>query len=150
MPFKQSVETFFGQVLGQVRGEHTGAITDRQIAEAIWLTRTEEHAAEENESIITHLARWVRSRSINLEIDYPKLVGAVQLTSYCNTDKFSHLMCVDDSVQGGDKAALIVKCTPEDMPKTFDNIFKAFLNHTINVPLSIDDQNKGVQIIFTS
>jgi len=57
-------------------------------------------------------------------------------------------MCVDDSVQGGDKAALIVKCTPENMAETFDNIFEAFLEMNIKVPLSIDDQNKGVQIIF--
>ena len=146
MPFKLSVETFFGQVLGQVRGNHPGAITDRQIAEAIWLTRTELHADEDTESIINHLERWVGR--INFPQDYPKLVGAVQLTSYCNVDEFSHLMCVDDSVQGGNKAALIVKCTPENMPETFDNIFEAFLEKTITVPLSIDDQNKGVQIIF--
>ena len=85
------------------------------------------------------------------EATLKKLVGAIQMTSYCGHDGFTHAMFVNDDREKGnpDKRSLIIKTYKDDLNQTFLNIFSAFQNNPVDCPLSIDKQNKGVQIIFT-
>jgi len=151
MLFKDAVETFFLQVLPMIP---ENGITNQQIATAIWLTRTESHdkAPGINDAAISAITGMLDSDeiAINDMTDVKRLVGCAQVTSYCAADDFSHLMCVDDDHGDMQKMALIVHCVPRDPGETFRRLWTAFNEHGVEVMLSIDDQNKGCQIKFSS
>ena len=78
-----------------------------------------------------------------------RVIGAVQLASYCTADEFTHAMLVDDRPGTTSKQSLVIRTDPSNIAATWTRIFNAFVTHNVTVPLSIDAQNKGVQLKYT-
>ena len=142
LAFKKGVETFFWGVLPVLGGQ----IPVDQLADLIWSTRTDNVAMpdELKRTLMTMLTNGdiVTTNEVMLK----QLVGAIQMTSYCGHDGFTHAMFVNDD--NPVKRSLVVKTYKDDLNQTFLNIFDAFKDNGVDCPLSIDKQNKGVQIKF--
>ena len=142
--FRTAVMAFFLNVLPVLIGEQRPS--NEAIADLIWSLRTETKVSMPPE-LRNHLIGLLEG-GINTadEVTLKQLVGAIQMTSYCGADGFTHAMFVnDDDVN---KTSLVVKTDKNNLLGTFINIFSAFQTHGVDCPLSIDKQNKGVQIIF--
>ena len=150
--FQEGVKTFFMQLAykpdGSLRSFHDGESPEKSIAKLLWQTRAD---ITDNE-IPVEVSNVVESILLedpgSLKNNLGHFIGSIQLTAYCMDDKFTHGMFVDD--ESPLKSSLVVN-TPHEKPGVvFTNIYNAFTQYHVNVPLSIDAQNKGVQIVFKS
>jgi len=148
MNFKDAVEVFFLQVLPMIPD---GALTNAQLAHAIWLTRTEDNTDEHTREAEAEITRMLDHDEISIHSlpDVKVIVGAAQMASYCAADEFTHLMCVDDDAGDMEKNSLVVPCEPTQPGVTFKRLYNAYINYGVEIMLSIDDQNKGCQTKFT-
>ena len=148
LDFRMGVTTFFQSVLPTL----ATPLPAENVAELIWSMRTEGQISLPDELKNTLINMYTSGElKVTNEATLKKLVGAIQMTSYCGHDGFTHAMFVNDDREKGnpDKRSLIIKTSKDDLNQTFLNIFSAFQNNPVDCPLSIDKQNKGVQIIFT-
>lgn len=143
LAFKEGVETFFINVLPTLSVQPT----PEQVANLIWSLRTD-NVSMPDDLKNTLIEMYVKNElGTNNLITLKQLVGAIQMTSYCGHDGFTHAMFVNDNNQN--KRSLIVATNKSDLNTTFLNLFEAFKSNNVDCPLSIDKQNKGVQIKFT-
>ena len=144
LDFRMGVMTFFQSVLPTL----ATPLPAENVAELIWSMRTEGQISLPDELKNTLINMYTSGElRVTNEATLKKLVGAIQMTSYCGHDGFTHAMFVNDD--NPSKRSLIIETSKDDLNQTFLNIFSAFQNNPVDCPLSIDKQNKGVQIIFT-
>jgi hypothetical protein len=142
--FKAGVETFFWNVLPVLSVKPTAD----QLADLIWSMRTDNVAMpDELKETLKKGVTTGKFETTN-KVRLGQLVGAIQMTSYCGHDGFTHAMFVND-VTSPVKKSLIVKTYKTNLNQTFLNLYDAFVANGVDCPLSIDKQNKGVQIKFT-
>lgn len=144
LDFRMGVMTFFQSVLPTL----ATPLPAENVAELIWSMRTEGYISLPDELKNTLIDMYTSGElKVTNEATLKKLVGAIQMTSYCGHDGFTHAMFVNDD--NPSKRSLIIETSKDDLNQTFLNIFSAFQNNPVDCPLSIDKQNKGVQIKFT-
>lgn len=126
------------------------------LANLLIATRTEEQMGDEHKTaLVSKISELIQDGIIDMtqEFTMAQAVGAMQLTSYCMVDKFTYAMLVDDRVNDYDnslKSSLVIRTDPGNPAETFALIIEAFIDKGVKVPLSIDKQNKGVQLQFTA
>jgi hypothetical protein len=149
--FQEAVRTFFMQLAytpeGLLRSFHEGKTPGQSIAQLLWQTRADVRDNEIPADVSSAIEHYLTENPSSLKDNLGHFIGSIQLTAYCMDDKFTHGMFVaDESLL---KSSLVVR-TPSDEPGVvFTNIYDAFTQYKVNVPLSIDAQNKGVQIVFS-
>lgn len=145
-PFKDAVEDLFYHVLPKTTANTT------ILASVLAHARPEELDPNFNSMLVEAIQELLDAEELNTADpeQLSRAVGAVQLASYCTADKFSHAMLVDDrsTSEVAAKPALLIRTDEKDIKRTFTRIYRAFMDHNVKVPLSIDAQNKGVQLQF--
>jgi len=146
--FKEAVETYF-TVLCKGPNDNTLGKSEDVIAEALWATRPDVPDMDLPEDVRVVLKEIVSQNPGVLFHKDPlgQLIAAVQMTSYCAHDKFTQAMFVDDTSEK--RSSLVVRTNGDNLGATFSNMYNAFVDKGVKAPLSIDKQNKGVQIKFS-
>lgn len=144
--FKDAVEDLFLHVLPKTNASTT------ILASVLSQARPEELDSNINSMLVEAIVALLDGEELNTADpdQLSRAVGAVQLASYCSADKFSHAMLVDDrsTSDAAAKPALVIRTDEKNIKSTFTRIYRAFMNARIKVPLSIDAQNKGVQLQY--
>lgn len=150
--FAKAVKSLFLHILPLAPGGSDPTL----LASLLISTRTEKKMGDEDMvALIAEITEFIQDGRLDMtdEFSMSQGVGAMQLTSYCMEDGFTHAMLVDDTVNDYDnslKTSLVIQTDPADPAKTFGVILEAFIEHNVKVPLSVDKQNKGVQLKFTA
>jgi len=150
--FMESVKTYFYQLIYDVNQNTIRNLGDlKKIPEvnatiALWQTRADGDNTPCPDGVIDYVSGLLKEDPKLFVNHLPHLVGATQMTAYCMADKFTHAMFVNDKTV--EKSSLVVACDASDPGATFKGIFEAFVENEVDVNMSIDAQNKGVQITF--
>ena len=157
--FKDAVETLFRVVLPKAYNPASG-INNLMLANIVAEARPEALDDTQHQSLVDVIEVAIESRRLDVfasqgnistagDSQLERAIGAVQLAAYCAADNFSHAMLVNDQPDVKGYPALIIETQAKNIATTWQSIYSAFEDNKVIVPLSIDAQNKGVQLKFS-
>lgn len=157
--FKEAVETLFRVVLRKAYNPASG-INNSMLANILAEARPDALDDTNHKALADVIEMTIESGALNVfdaggkvstagDSQLERAIGAVQLAAYCTADNFSHAMLVNDQPEVKGYPALIIETQANNIATTWQSIYLAFEAHHVIVPLSIDAQNKGVQLKFS-
>ncbi|MDC3298504.1 hypothetical protein OAU81_00370 [bacterium] len=157
--FKDAVETLFRVVLPKAYNPASG-INNLMLANIVAEARPEALDDTQHQSLVDVIEMAIESGRLDVfasqgnistagDSQLERAIGAVQLAAYCAADNFSHAMLVNDQPGVKGYPALIIETQAKNIATTWQSIYSAFEDNQVIVPLSIDAQNKGVQLKFS-
>ena len=145
LPFSDAVKTFFTGIAPMLSHDDQ--------ARGLLQTRSEEDKHGVTDEVLEPVRRLLSEilrdgRDISDPTFYTKVIGAMQVTSYCIHDKFNRVMLINDNKEGGSMNAFVIITDHANPAMTFANVFNTLDIDDFNVKTSIDDRNHGVNLEF--